>query len=85
MRAFTFRFVVQRSTTEPKIATAETTAKLFNLYHTRIDVINTVASPDSMDITIYTDHTVHPAGGYSKNPRRRSSTFENLQPKIWGI
>ena len=27
----------------------------------------------------------HPQSNYSKNPRIRTSTFKNLQPKIWGL
>ena len=64
VRTFTFRCVVQQGTTQPAIATAKSTANLCILYDTLINVINTLASPYSTDIAIYTNHTVHPAGGY---------------------
>ena len=65
MRAFTFQGIVQNGTTELAIATAKSTANLCILYDKLLNVINTVASPDSIDIAIYTDRTVHQAGGYS--------------------
>ena len=46
----TFRSVVEHGTTKPAIATTETTADLCNLHDTLINVINTVASPESKAI-----------------------------------
>ena len=46
VRAFTFRSVNQCGTTEPAIATDQTTKNLCNLYDTLLNVINHVASSD---------------------------------------
>ena len=47
VRTFTFLSVAQRGTIEPEITAAETTASRSDLYDTLVNVINTVARPDS--------------------------------------
>ena len=81
VRTFTFWCVVQLGTTEPAIATAKSTENLCILHDTLINLINTVASPDRINIAIYMDHTVHPAGRYS--PTRHPSLPSHFIDKVF--